>query len=230
MCEEKKNNFTPKNIFWLLIACSAAFWIFGAIIVNCFPVSIDVQTGVVLTFIGILATFVVISNYAQMQEMKRDFAAKVDEIEKNADANITEIKKYQAEFIKKQKEIENQRATLNEMKWRIVVNNVRVLEQCADLNYEKSDIFIKNNLLAVLCYIDFLDEKSSVKMIESFLTKIIQYINKEKITEITDKNWYEINLDFLSEKEIKHAEQLKELIGKMKEKSPKESQSRYRND
>jgi hypothetical protein len=37
---------------------------------------------VVLVFVGIAATFVVVSNYAQVQEIKREFGSKVEDIEK----------------------------------------------------------------------------------------------------------------------------------------------------
>jgi hypothetical protein len=49
----------------------------------------------ILSFVGILATFIVISNYAQVQEIKRNCDSKVEEIKRDCDKLIsTEVEKH----------------------------------------------------------------------------------------------------------------------------------------
>jgi hypothetical protein len=69
--KENMNNHKhePYRLLWILIACSAAFWAFGWIATHFGCVSADIQTGIVLTFVGILATFVVVSNYMQVKDV-----------------------------------------------------------------------------------------------------------------------------------------------------------------
>jgi len=65
-------------VFWGLAICSFKFFSFGII---------DPQ-GIVLVFVGILATFVVVSNYAQVLTIKQDFESKITEIEQNSEKKI----------------------------------------------------------------------------------------------------------------------------------------------
>jgi hypothetical protein len=66
------------NIFGILVLVTIVFWIVAAIVSNWFGFYIS-DTNIVLTFIGVLATFVVISNYAQVQEIKKVFDDKIKE-------------------------------------------------------------------------------------------------------------------------------------------------------
>ena len=65
-------------VFWILAVCAFEFFNFGII---------DAQ-GIVLVLIGILATFVVVSNYAQVLTIKQDFENKITEIEQNCKKQI----------------------------------------------------------------------------------------------------------------------------------------------
>jgi len=48
---------------------------------------------IVLTFVGILATFIVVSNYMQVKEVKDDFAKQSLELQEELDAIKTELSK-----------------------------------------------------------------------------------------------------------------------------------------
>lgn len=60
---------------------------------------------IVLTFIGILATFVVMSNYAQVKDVERKNEEQVKELERKNDATKVELKKYIEEKTKEAKNI-----------------------------------------------------------------------------------------------------------------------------
>jgi hypothetical protein len=64
------------------MACSAAFWVFGLIATQFGCVYTDIQTGIILTFIGILATFVVVSNYAQVQDVEEKHNKEKEQLRK----------------------------------------------------------------------------------------------------------------------------------------------------
>lgn len=49
---------------------------------------------IVLVFVGILATFVVVGNYAQVLTIKNDFSKNIEELSKEFSLKIQEIKKY----------------------------------------------------------------------------------------------------------------------------------------
>jgi len=65
-------------VFWCLAVCAFKFFSFGII---------DAQ-GIVLSLVGILATFVVVSNYAQVLTIKQDFERKITEFEQNCKEQI----------------------------------------------------------------------------------------------------------------------------------------------
>ena len=60
------------KIFWIIVIGVVIFWAGAAAVSKWFGFVIT-DTNVELTFVGMLATFVVISNYAQVVEAKREF-------------------------------------------------------------------------------------------------------------------------------------------------------------
>jgi len=70
---------------WLIAIASLALSI-TAFFICVFPfVTWNVETvsiGIVLGFVGILATFIVVSNYAQVKDIERKFDKKIKEVDK----------------------------------------------------------------------------------------------------------------------------------------------------
>jgi archaellum component FlaC len=80
-------------IFLVIIASAAAFWFLAVASYKYFGFALDANN-VILTLVGILATFVVISNYAQVVEVKNEFKEKLSTAESLGD----EIKRLEEKF------------------------------------------------------------------------------------------------------------------------------------
>ena len=76
------------KIFLILVGVTIVFWA-GVAAVSKWLDFVITDTNVVLTFVGVLATFVVISNYAQVQEIKYNTEKQVNMLQEE----IKEIKK-----------------------------------------------------------------------------------------------------------------------------------------
>ena len=62
---------------WIIVL----FFILGiTMFLKFYPITDDKQVSVVLAFVGIASTFVVISNYAQVQDIKKEFDSKIENI------------------------------------------------------------------------------------------------------------------------------------------------------
>lgn len=70
--EEKKKNYTYLIILGITVGAAILFWALAIIAYRCFDIYYIDKNNVILTFVGILATFVVVSNYAQISEIKND--------------------------------------------------------------------------------------------------------------------------------------------------------------
>lgn len=87
------------------------YWLFGIAVVllgadTVFHISsmvVITDTTIVLAFMGGLATFVVIGNYIQVQNIKNEFEAKVVEMKKEFEKQVVEMKKEVEEKIKELK-------------------------------------------------------------------------------------------------------------------------------
>jgi len=92
-------NFLEKNGNWLFILGIVVFAVFLFIGLQIFiTVVFEVEVkdeGVILTLVGILATFVVISNYMQVIEIKRAFDSKVEKLEHSQESIIEKIDEVQ---------------------------------------------------------------------------------------------------------------------------------------
>lgn len=77
----------------LFVASVAAILLIVAAVISskCFDFYID-NKDVVLTFVGIIATFIVVTNYAQVIEIKHQFSERAKETEGNLKSSITESK------------------------------------------------------------------------------------------------------------------------------------------
>lgn len=80
--KQKFNKSKDKNyvVVCLITACVAAIILIVAAIISSkyFDFYID-NKDIVLTFVGIIATFIVVTNYAQVLQIKKDFEQKLDE-------------------------------------------------------------------------------------------------------------------------------------------------------
>jgi len=74
-----------KHYWWLLgIILSSAFlfWVLAVIAYKYFDFGIIDEKGIVLTLIGVLATFIVVSNYMQVKEIENKFNKQIYETNK----------------------------------------------------------------------------------------------------------------------------------------------------
>ena len=90
---------THWKIFVTLIVVTIVFWICAAI-VSKWSGFVITDTNVVLTFVGVLATFVVISNYAQMKEIKSDAEKQVNILREEIKEIKKELKKKVTPYLK----------------------------------------------------------------------------------------------------------------------------------
>ncbi|MFA6779487.1 MAG: hypothetical protein WCU80_06895 [Paludibacteraceae bacterium] len=80
------------KILGICIATTCVFWGLAALASNRLSLIIT-DKDIILTFVGILATFVVISNYAQVQEIKNEFENKIKDIGPASEKNIEDYLK-----------------------------------------------------------------------------------------------------------------------------------------
>jgi hypothetical protein len=88
------------KLLLVIIAGAAAFWFLAVISYKYFGFALDAKN-VVLTLVGILATFVVVSNYMQVQEVKKEFESKVGETRKkiwNVEKGLKKIEETKREI------------------------------------------------------------------------------------------------------------------------------------
>ena len=95
--KSKQKNSSARGInYWAILGISVAvaiiFWVLAFIATHFFNFCLT-NDQIVATIAGVLATFVVVGNYAQVQEIRHDFEKKVDELK----LQQTEITKSQTE-------------------------------------------------------------------------------------------------------------------------------------
>ena len=71
-------NFTYTKLLIYITIGAVIFWILAVLAYKFFNVGFTLEA-TVITFIGILATFVVVSNYLQVKEIKEDLSQKITE-------------------------------------------------------------------------------------------------------------------------------------------------------
>jgi hypothetical protein len=89
--EDKKEGKKPNFTTWFLVIAVISVIALGLAITSFFMgvtpyVNWNVETvslSIILAFVGILATFVVLSNYMQVQDIKREFTQKIEKLKNN---------------------------------------------------------------------------------------------------------------------------------------------------
>ena len=90
---KSKLRFLPKWVYWVwLISITSLAFSLVCFCVFVFPYTNwdinAVSTGIILGFVGILATFIVVGNYMQTKQIEKDFYEKVQAIKDNYDEKI----------------------------------------------------------------------------------------------------------------------------------------------
>jgi flagellar basal body-associated protein FliL len=85
-----KDKWFYVKILCVVILCAIVFWALAVCAYQWFGFNVIEAQDIVLTLVGILATFVVISNYAQVQTIKQDFEKNISDIERNCKKLIEE--------------------------------------------------------------------------------------------------------------------------------------------
>jgi hypothetical protein len=89
---EEKKKYNPMNWIVAIFGLSFLFFLFAVFLNWTFNFGIS-DNGIVLTFVGIAATFIVVSNYAQVKDIEGRFKEKVAELNKTFDAKVTDLGK-----------------------------------------------------------------------------------------------------------------------------------------
>jgi hypothetical protein len=81
--QERKKQIMNDNYFYLkifivLVLCVIVFWIIAVLVHNCYSFNVDINH-IVITFVGIIAAFVVISNYFQVSSIEKRMEFKINE-------------------------------------------------------------------------------------------------------------------------------------------------------
>ena len=72
------DNYFYLKIFIILVICVIVFWVLAVLIHHYYSFNIDINH-IVITFIGVIATFVVISNYFQVSSIEKRMEFKINE-------------------------------------------------------------------------------------------------------------------------------------------------------
>jgi tetratricopeptide (TPR) repeat protein len=99
---EEKKKYNPMNWIVAIFGLSFLFFLFAVFLNRTFNFGIS-DNGIVLAFVGIAATFIVVSNYAQVKDIELKFEKYKDDIQKQNDRlkhNLEEQnKQYRCESI-----------------------------------------------------------------------------------------------------------------------------------
>ncbi|MDR0829228.1 MAG: hypothetical protein LBN95_03840 [Prevotellaceae bacterium] len=87
LCNENNTNAqkTPKWVYWFWLPCIIAIGLSIASIFIVADIKWNVEvvsTAIILGFVGILATFIVVSNYLQVKDIEKKFEDRVGELDK----------------------------------------------------------------------------------------------------------------------------------------------------
>jgi len=77
---DKQNNCMQKVIFWVAIGAIAICAL--GIVLPCFGIGQIDKNNTIVTFLGVLATFVVVNNFSQVADMRRQTENKIKELER----------------------------------------------------------------------------------------------------------------------------------------------------
>lgn len=103
--EKKKSNYVLSSI---LVAAGIAFFFVILVIVANKEWGLSLQPDhVVLTFVGIIATFLVVTNYAQVSDIKKEMEDRISRLENAQQSLIRRVMKEQRKERKNKEEEEN---------------------------------------------------------------------------------------------------------------------------
>ncbi|MDR0874125.1 MAG: hypothetical protein LBN27_11780 [Prevotellaceae bacterium] len=187
-----KKDFYAK-ILAVIFFGSMFFWLLAVGAYKCFGFGIINEDGVVLTLIGILATFVVVSNYAQVKEIENSFNEKVAEIKNEFSDRIKELNNI---IISKEKDYNNKVAGLYFNIYHIFLD--KMPEQSffylmQSLKYQDISIITENDIKRIDLVIKNIEANDKIKRIHNDKTKMFPISKNyklfwiEKIIKIQEK-------------------------------------------
>jgi hypothetical protein len=147
------------GIFGVIVVCAFIFWFLAVISYKYFGFALS-PDNVVVTFVGILATFVVVSNYMQVLEIKKEFETKISGMESKYEKDINEVKVTTTAQVSS---IDNKLNSIYEMHVKII----RAMEY-----FETGKLHLENNISVSLSfYINSLELLNCVR--EDEITNIV---------------------------------------------------------
>jgi len=201
-----------KNNTYKLLCCivllAIVFFLF-AILLNKwlnFGLSDD---SVVITFIGILATFVVVSNYMQVKDIQSEFEKKTNDLQRDFDKKIADIQNIQKDFYNKSQEFE---LKISNQGKRMCFAVHRVFADLARVCFQNRYCGFGVYLSTMSIYYGFqLDSKVSQKVLIDLTNKIIN-----DTPEITmNKGDKELSMMFLKILKTANFHEISDLMDKV---------------
>lgn len=121
------------TILLICIAFAVLFWLGAIIVANYFGFVITDQN-VILTFVGILATFIIISNYEQVQTIEKQTNEQIKKLENKLNGTIKILEEHNKNFSGYLYEIFKE----SDVTYSIIVNKI-LKEDFSELYYMKGE-------------------------------------------------------------------------------------------
>lgn len=158
----KKDRNSRITFFYFISGFSLLISIIALCGVFVFKGVVVEKESIVLVFVGILATFIVVGNYAQVKSIEQDFSQKVGELkhefskeEKVLKHEFSEkVKEMKLEFDKKV--LLNQNFSVIQELYKKMVYLISIVEKIVSLPIEKRKDLINNNKESVNAYVNLL--------------------------------------------------------------------------
>lgn len=108
--DSKLDKHIKTIVFAIVICAVCAMGVLGALsVLHVLPSPLsDDNLTIVLSFVGVIATFIVVGNYAQVSGIRDDMSQKMEEYKKTEKESRDTLKSYLLEEIKKAKEIDSE--------------------------------------------------------------------------------------------------------------------------
>jgi gas vesicle protein len=172
--ESKNEKYPYMNILIAIFGLTFFFFLFAVFLNKTYDFGIS-DDSVVLTFVGIAATFVVVSNYMQIKEIETKYEKNIDDIAKKVDEKEKGIK---SDFDKKIEKIQNE---FDEFENKIEdIENLRT--------------YYLSNFPKYTTNVSFTVHNNESKKISDFITKVNP---KKEVAVVSAKAKYEPMITFL---------------------------------
>lgn len=166
-----------------------------AIVISLISISLNISNlvicneTIVLTFIGIIATFIVIGNYSQVAEIRNNTKSQMESLDKKIQTKIKEFENLHDEILTATEK-------LNEIEKKTYLNSAEGSRLYGNLTKERS--------LFVQSVAHYIDAVSSYTLSEYAATNRIERILSNILTSLKPENWNKPNQsrDFNFEKMI----------------------------